>query len=130
MYWWPSARFLDNHVSIAQKIIWFPNRQLRYEPHQYQSTLLNNLFSYLTDSEVAELDIPSDSTSSKHHTRMLKTGEMLFVPYNILQNDAVTSVGIRNNISPAVMSAVLSTLIVACNGDPAKFTLSYAQSFR
>ena len=48
VYWWPSARFLNNHVFIAQKIIWFPNRQLRYEPHQYQSTLLNNLFSYLT----------------------------------------------------------------------------------
>lgn len=71
-----------------------------------------------TDGESTDNDVPSTSNinefssassqpNSKSHHRTIKTGTTIYIPYDILKSEKITSTAVRNKISHTVLSAVL-----------------------
>ena len=80
--------------------------------------------------ETEEGQVNFECTKERKHTRLVKTGQTLFIPPNVLSLPEVNSCATRNKISPTVMASITSSIISGIGGDPNKFHLSYGYSYR
>ena len=78
----------------------------------------------------SDCEEPSATPTSKKHTRMIKNGQSVFIPHDILKNPQLVSSMARNKISPVAASSFLHSLISACGGDTHKFCLHETQALR
>lgn len=97
-----------------------------------------------TSSSVAPSDTESDSDSRENsgtevgtasapgrRHRRTKAGVNIHIPPDILKNELIQSAAIRNKISPTALSALMHSLIAACNdGDSTGLYLHHTQAYR
>ena len=90
-----------------------------------------------TLSERSDLEVDSEDhdevifdVNRRKHRRIVKTGQNLFIPHNILKSPLVVSVAIRNKIKPTGLALIVTAIIESCGGDTDRFNLNHTQSYR
>ena len=68
--------------------------------------------------------------TKRQHKRTVKTGEYIFMRYDILKNPLVVAAAVRNKIKPTGLAQITTAIIDSCGGDTSKFNLAYTQSYR
>ena len=82
------------------------------------------------DADVEMEEVVPDKGDQRSHKRVVKSGETLFIPHNILSSPAMISVADRNKVSHTALASIVNTLISTCGGDIEKFSVSASSSYR
>ena len=95
-----------------------------------------------SDSDMPDLKCENDSDTEVHlekdsdepkrkHRRLVKTGQTLYIPPDILKSELLNSVADRNKVSSTVLSNLVAALITSLEGgDTSKFNLSHMTCYR
>ena len=75
-------------------------------------------------------DVFKDQPEKRKHRRSKKRGTSIFIPHDILKNEALQSCAVRNKISPTALSSIIKTFVEACNGNSSEICLHHTQSQR
>lgn len=93
--------------------------------------------------DAEDTDVPEETTGSnavadddaneiktRSHSRSVKTGTSIFIPYDILSRPSIVQMATRLKITPSQQTAFLTALIEETGGDPNNISMSYSTADR
>ena len=83
------------------------------------------------DSSESDEDFTFVKQTDRRQHRRTKSGVDLHIPPDILKNELIQSTAIRNKVTPTALSAVVHSIVSACNsGDTSGIYLHHTQAYR
>lgn len=91
---------------------------------EYTDIALNRKRSQGTEDEYTNME------PKRKHRRTKKTGQMVFMRYDLTRSEEIMSAAVRNKVTPTALAALATAIVKSCGGDVSKFNLQHTQSYR